>query len=210
VARFGVQIEKSTSFRGAAQPFSNTYYYEAATANSPANNASVIGYANALLDAIIPIERGAHSPNVTFVAARCWSQIGTPAQNEMIVQRSLSGAGTGGGASTAMDKERAFLVRFRAGVDSKGRPVYLRKWFHLDVGVLGGAGITNAQLVQTEQLTTAQRSALETIANNLKTVTPASGPVANLVAKGGRPIDGGTTAHPYLEHHQLGDAWRGT
>jgi hypothetical protein len=210
VSRFGVQVEKTTSFRGSAQPFSNTYYYEAAVTNAPANSPTVIGYANDLLDDVVSWERGIHGTNVTFVMARCWSQIGPKEQNEMIVQRSLSGAGTGAAPSTAADKERAFLIRFRAGNDSRGRPVYLRKWLHLDIGVIASEGITNTQLVQTAQLTAGQRAQLVTWGDQIKQVTPGAGPPANLVSKNGRPIDGATIAHPYYEHHQLGDAWRGT
>jgi hypothetical protein len=210
MARYGVQVEKSTSFRGAAQPFSNTYYYEGAVANGDPTDPNAIGYANNILDDVVALERAIHGTNVTFVMARCWSQIGTKEQNQMLVQRALSGNGTGAGPSTAADKERAFLVRFRAGNDTRGRPVYLRKWFHLDIGVIASEGISNAQLQQTAQLTSGQRSQLETWANGFKTITPGAGPNATLVAKNGRPIDGSTTAHPYFEHHQLGDAWRGT
>jgi hypothetical protein len=210
MSRWGVQIEKSTSYRGATQPFSNTYYYEAAVANTPADNLGVIAYANDLLDDVIALERAAFSTDVAFVLARCWSQIGTQSQNEMIVQRSLTGNGSVASTSGSMDRERAFLVRLRAGVDSRGRPVYLRKYFHLLVGTIGGVAISTAMLAQTAQLAAAQRTAIESLMDSLKQVTPGAGPNANLVSKNGRAITGGTTAHPYLEHRQLGDAWRGT
>ena len=208
MARFGVQIEKATSFRGASQPFSNTYYYEAATANSPADNASVIQYANDLLDDVVALERAAFSTSVTFVMARCWSQIGTQAQNEMIVQRTLTGTGSVASTSANMDRERAFLVRVRAGVDVKGRPVYLRKWFHLLVNVIGGGTISAAQLAQTAQLSGAQTTAIESLMQSLLAVTPGAGPQAVLVAKNGRQVSGGVKAHPWIEHRQLGDVWR--
>jgi hypothetical protein len=210
LSRFGIQVEKSISYRGATQPFSNTYYYEIAAANTPADNPGVIGVANDMLDDVVAAERAAHGTNVNFVMARCWSQIGTPSQNEMIVQRPLTGTGAVGSPPTSIDRERAFLVRFRAGSDSRGRPVYLRKWFHLDVSLIGGETITPGQLQQTAQLTTNQRNALQTLGNALKNITPGAGPVAELVSKQGRQITGATTAHPYFEHHQLGEAWRNT
>src|SRR5829696_8397343 len=124
----GVSITKSTTFRGVAQEFSNTYYYD------------VVGTPNAtvteeIIDALVTKEKAKHGTPVTFVRAKGWSAGGTQAQNNMLVEKNLSGTGTIT-AGTA-DRERAFLVRFRAGQDSRGRPVYLRKWWHLDVQILG-------------------------------------------------------------------------
>jgi hypothetical protein len=203
MTRFGVNIEKTVSFRGATQPFGNTYYYEAAV---PAENTA---YLNDLLDDLIAIERAAHSTIVTFVKARLWSQLGSPSQNNMLIQRSLSGTGTAASPVTGQDRERAFLVRLRAGVDTRGRPVYLRKWFHLEVGSIGGASISGAQLDQTAQLTTAQQNAVIALMDSVKTLNPGAGPDAVLKAKNGRGFDGSTIAHPWLEHRQLGDIWRG-
>jgi hypothetical protein len=125
----------------------------------------------------------------------------------MLVDKALSGAGSAA-LSSELDRERAFLVRFRAGVDVKGRPVYLRKWWHLCCSTIAGAAITAAMRQQTAELTAGQRSALETFANSLKAFTVA-GQNVNLVAKGGRTITGATEAHRFLEHRQLGDEWRG-
>jgi hypothetical protein len=167
------------------------------------------GYLNDLIDDILAVERPLHASNVNFVAARAWSQIGTKEQNEMKVQRQLSGTGTASGIpNAAMDKERAFLVRFRAGSDTKGRPVYLRKWWHLGVELVGGQSVLNTNLANTAELSQALRNALQTEADKLKTVVPGAGPNAVLVAKSGRQIDGPTVAHRFLEHHQLGDEWR--
>lgn len=205
MTRYGVQIEKSTSFRGAAQPFSNTYYYEAPV---PAQGSE--GYLNDLIDDILAVERPLHATSVNFIFARAWSQIGTKEQNEMKVQRALTGTGSNSSlAHATMDKERAFLVRFRAGNDSRGRPVYLRKWWHLLAEAYGGATVPNSVLQNTAELSTNVRSFLEAEANKLKVVTPGAGPNAELVAKSGRTISGSTLAHRFLEHHQLGDAWRG-
>lgn len=201
MSRVGVSVVKSCSFRGVAQNFSNTYYYETPLAVLP-------GSADALVDAIVAKEKAIHSPRVTFLRGLCWTTGGTQQENQMLVQKNLSGVGTGGGPSTAMDKERAFLVRFRAGNDSRGNPVYLRKWWHLDVGVLATQGITNAQLENTEALTSTQRAQLVTIADGFKNVQAATQGF-DLVSKTGRDIDGATVAHQYLEHHQLGDMWRG-
>jgi hypothetical protein len=203
-----VQIEKQVSFRGSVQPFSNTYYYDAAVALDPPESA--VGYVNDLLDDLIPLDRGIHGNTVTYTMARAWSQIGTKEQNQMIVQRPLSGTGTINSSLANLDPERAWLVQFRAGVDSRGRAVYLRKWLHLNIATLGGTNIGSAELAQTSQLPTAHKTAIEAWGESIKTLTPGAGPNAVLKAKSGRGITGATKAHPWLEHHQLGDQWRGT
>jgi hypothetical protein len=203
--RVGVSITKSTTFRGAAQEFSNTYYY-----NSPAVGPPTPGQADNIIDALVTKEKAIHGTSVNFVRARAWSAGGTKAENTQLAQKLLTGTGTAGAAPASMDRERAFLVRFKAGQDTKGRPVYLRKWFHLLVSVQGGESITDAQLGNTAQLTNNMRSSLVSAGDNFKTITTSSGTPAtwDLVSEKGRPIDGPTQAHPYLEHHQLGDMWR--
>jgi hypothetical protein len=201
VTRYGVSVQKRFSFRGGTQHFSNQYYYE--TAKSTDQLAEL----EALLDEVVAQERAMHSSNVTFVRGRLWSQLGTPAQNQMLVDKALSGTGAAS-PSTSLDRERAFLVRYRAGVDSRGRPVYLRKWWHLDVTAIAGVGITSQQMQNTAELTSAQRSALETFANSIGQFT-SGGDLCELVAKNGREVDGPTQAHRFIEHRQLGDEWRG-
>jgi hypothetical protein len=201
VARVGVSVVKSTSFRGVQQNFSNTYYYETPLPVLP-------GSADALVDAIVAKEKAIHSPRVTFLRGLCWTTGGTKAENNMLVQKNLSGTGNGASPSTAQDKERAFLVRFRAGNDSRGNPVYLRKWWHLDIGVVASEGISNAQLENTAALSSAQRAQIVTWGDGFKSVQAATQNF-DLVSKNGRDIDGATQAHQYLEHHQLGDMWRG-
>jgi hypothetical protein len=201
MARYGMAVSKLVTFRGGAQHFSNVYYYSE-PGNFPDNaTLELVG------DQIVTHEKTLHSTNVTFDHLRIWSQIGTPSQNQMLVDKSLSGAGAAS-PSTAMDLERAFLVRYRAGVDSRGRPVYLRKWWHLGCGTIGGVAVSNAQLVQTTALDATQRTALETFANLFKSITKNT-ITFSLVAKSGREITGATEAHRYLEHHQFGDEWRG-
>lgn len=200
MARLGVSITKSISFRGVQQEFSNTYYYE---------YGGVVGEGAGIsaIDAVVALEKPMHSGQVNFVRGRCWTAGGTPGSNVMIAQKALSGTGTNGTAGN-YDRERAFLVRFRAGVDSRGNPVYLRKWWHLDIGGVGADTISAAMHQQTAQLTSGIRNQLVNWANDFKTIT-ISGLPGTLVAESGRGIDGDTQAHQYLEHHQLGDMWRG-
>jgi hypothetical protein len=201
MARYGLNVLKRFTYRGGVQHFGNTYYYETPIA---AGDTAAL---NALADEVVAKEKAMFSTAVTFVQARLWSAGGGPASNNMIVDKALTGTGAAG-ANTFMPREMAFLVRFRAGNDSRGRPVYLRKWWHLDIAALAGTGITNPELQNTAELAAAKRTALETFADSIKTLSP-SGQTATLVAKSGRQIDGATTAHRFLEHRQLGDEWRG-
>jgi hypothetical protein len=200
VARVGVSIVKSMSFRGAAQEFGNTYYYETGGVVST-------GSAEALLDLLVTKEKAIFSASVNFVRGRVWTAGGTKAENEMLVTKNLSGTGSKANPIAGQDRERAFLVRFRAGVDSKGRPAYLRKWWHLNVGSIVATNLSSSVLENTATLPQAIRDELVNYGNDFKTVISSAVPY-NLVSEKGRTITGDTVAHPYLEHRQLGDMWR--
>lgn len=201
MARVGVSVTKSVTFRGVAQQFGNTYYYDTPIVVLP-------GVADQLIDNIVAKEKAIHSSSISFLFGRCWSAGGSKAENNMLAQKALSGTGAGTSPAPAMDKERAFLVRFRAGIDSRGNPVYLRKWWHLDVQSISGSSVTDPMLANTAQLGSTLRAGLETAANGFKSIT-ALPQNFDLVSEKGRGITGATVAHPYLEHHQLGDMWRG-
>lgn len=203
MARIGISITKSVAYRDSVQEFSNVYYYENGGALPSSTGASD------LIDEVTALEKGRHSTLVTFVRGRCWSQVGSPAGNEMIHQKALSGTGSST-SDTAMDKERAFLVRWRAGSDSRGNPVYLRKWWHC-CGAYGSASgaVATTILAQTTGFAQATRDAILASANAFLSLISAGGGWS-LVAKNGRTRSGtGDAAHKYLEHHQLGDMWRG-
>lgn len=201
MARIGISITKSTPFRLGTQEFSNVYYYQNAGA-LPDNTA-----AEALIDEIVTAEKTFHSSVVTFVRGRLWSQVGTPSQNNMIAQKNLSGTGSTG-VSTNMDKERAFLFRLSAGVDSRGNKVYLRKWYHA-CGAFASVQPGTTQLSNTAAFSTADRATMEAAMDTLRAI---GGGVEEwkIVSKAGRPQDVGFSfqAHAFLEHHQLGDQWR--
>lgn len=201
MARVGVSITKSVSFRGATQEFSNVYYYNVATQLNA-------GQADTLIDDLTTLEKTFHSALVTFVRGRCWTETGNIATNEMLSQKNLSGTGARGSVS-GMDAERAFLFRRRAGVDSRGNPVYLRKWYHACGEFVSAQGVSATILAQTAGWTTAQRTAQE---NAMSAINGGNftNAVQSICSKGGRTPDGGSawSAHQYLEHHQLGDQWR--
>lgn len=202
MARVGLAITKSCAFRDSVQEFSNVYYYE--------NGGSMpdVAGAEAMIDEVTALEKGRHSTLVTFVRGRVWSQVGSPGSNNMIAQKALTGTG-GTTAHADMDKERAYLFRWRAGVDSRGNPVYLRKFYHSCGAFNATVGVpSSAQLANQSGYTDANRTSLLSSANALLTLVAAGGGWA-LVAKGGRTRTlVGDQAHKYLEHHQLGDQWR--
>lgn len=199
--RVGVSITKSTSFRGASQEFSNVYYYEVSSLPD-------ISQADTMIDNITALEKTFHATPVTFVRGRLWSETGNKATSEMISQKNLSGTGARTLASN-LDKERAFLFRLRAGVDSRGNPVYLRKWYHSCGVFVTGQTITDPILANTAGWSAAERSA-QVAAMNAIGDANGSALAPKLCSKVGRlPTVGQTwSAHQYLEHHQLGDMWR--
>src|SRR5215213_3487657 len=146
MGRIGISITKSTAFRNSTQEFSNVYYYEVAGGLYPSQSE-----ADALIDELTTLEKGFHSTLVTFIRGRCWKQVGNKVDNEMISQKNLAGTGSTG-TMAGFDKERAFLFRLRAGNDSRGNSVYLRKWYHSCGNGPGSPAITNAQLDNTTGL----------------------------------------------------------
>lgn len=199
--RIGVSITKSTSFRAGTQEFSNVYYFE--MVSLPDETA-----AGNLIDNLTTLEKTFHASVVTFVRGRVWSQGGSPATNNMITQKNLSG--TGARTQTAgMDKERAFLFRIRAGNDSRGNPVYLRKWFHACGQFVSAQTPSSTILDNTSGWSAADRSAQVAAMQAIGDANGSSG-APKLCAKSGRQPDAGAgwSAHQYLEHHQLGDMWR--
>lgn len=201
MARIGVSVTKSTSFRNSVQEFSNVYYFEVASVPS-------IAQADAFIDNLTALEKTFHSTIVTFVRGRCWTETGNKATNEMVSQKNLSGTGARSAANSP-DKERAWLFRLRAGVDSRGNPVYLRKWYHACGEFVAAQGVPLNVNTNTSGWSNAERTAQVAAMNGIgngngSPLTPV------LIAKSGRGPSGGATwdAHQFLEHHQMGDQWR--
>lgn len=201
----GITVTKEVAFRNSIQPFSNMYFYNNGIGTVPGAAA-----AEALLDEVVAFEKSIHSGSVDFAYGRVWHQTLLQITTEMIFQKPLTGVGS----STAdgnMDRERAFLIRWRAGQDSRGQPVYLRKWYHTcgQFGAASGAISANIHANVTG-FTQAARDSIATKAQEIYNIGGSPGPW-DLCAKSGRGVSSGNTpqAHPFLEHHQLGDQWRG-
>jgi len=201
MARIGISITKSVAFRNSTQEFSNVYYYDGLAA-TPTE-----AQAEALIDELVVKEKTIHSTLVTFVRGRCWSQTGSQSTNVMLKQKSLSGTGSMTPASS-MNRESAYLFQLRAGVDSRGNPVRLKKWFHANAE-LGGVTVSGGLLTGATGFTTANRDAIRN-ALPLIGACGSGGTAGVLCAKSGRLPDAGEVwqPHQFLEHHQLGDQWR--
>jgi hypothetical protein len=195
---FGFSTTKRTPFRDSTQEFTNVYYYRVSATVTPDSELE------ARLNDIVTIERDLHSNVVTFIRGRVWEASGGPAENVMRVQINLSGTGNQTTISS-MDKERAVLFQWPAGVDIRGKPVFLRKWFH-SCGRCAGVTFGAAVLDNTVAILAADRATLATRINDLRLIGPLDEYL--LVAKSGREHTGAGFAHPYLEHHQFGDMWR--
>lgn len=200
MAEYGCSITKRVAFRGGVQHFSNIYHF---ATSLPSSDLPAL---NALVDEVVRLEKLMHSASVTFVSAALWTSGGTQQANQMIIQRSLTGAGSVS-SRTAWDRERAFLIQWSAGRNSRGRPVKLRKWYHT-CGADNMNPVSDAQLENTTELSAGTRAWIAGLAEQLRNFTISNTPV-ELQAKSGRRPDGAAICHRYLEHHQLGDEWRG-
>lgn len=201
MAIYGFNVLKRAAYRGGVQHFGNTYYYEVTTTDDDVTGLERV------LDEIVSIEKAFHSTDVTYVQGRVWSAGGTAAQNTMLVEKQLTGTGNRG-PDPNMDRERAILIQFRAGVDSRGRPVYLRKWFHI-MGTFWQGTASDGVKAQTAQIPTIERDQFRGEAERLEVIDLIDAPRAELRSKSGRQVTGATAVHPFLEHRQLGEEWRG-
>jgi hypothetical protein len=200
----GVSITKETPFRLSTQEFSNVYFYNNHTGSVPDASG-----ANAIIDAVVAFEKSIHASLATFIYGRLWWQTLTEPGTTMLAQKPLSGTG-GSSIVGSFDKERAFLFRWPAGQDSRGNPVYLRKWYH----TCGGFGAqysnpTTTVLENVAAIASASRTAMASKVAEVA-VLAAAGGGWELCAKSGRaPTTFTPTCHEFLEHRQLGDMWRG-
>jgi hypothetical protein len=201
----GITITKEVPFRDSVQQFTNMYFYNNGVGGVPDATA-----AEALIDELVASEKTWHSSSVEFVYARCWHQTLLAITTEMIFQKPLSGTGAASGIAS-FDRERAYLFRWRAGNDSRGQPVYLRKWYH-SCGLFASASgaVGSGILENTTGFTAGARTAMANLVQAVANLGGSPGPW-DLCAKSGRGITGSVfpECHKYLEHHQMGDNWRG-
>lgn len=194
-----IAITKRVAFRDWTQEFANVYTYKS-TASNPDEAGAI-----ALIDELVTFEKTIHGSEVSFVIGRCWSSGGSVSSNVMIAEETLSGTG-GRGTHSGLDRERAFLLQWDAGLDSRGHPVRLKKWYHT-CAAPSGVTLTSTILENKNGLDPTSRSNLAGAVNvGVSQIGPSD--QWGLCSVAGRSYTGPAVAHRYLEHHQLGDQWR--
>lgn len=123
MATLAVALTKTTPWRGRTEEWSNVYHFE----YSHAMNDAVAGR---LIDGLKTLEVPVHAATVTFKTGRLWETGGTPAENETVLIKDLSGTGSLA-TSQAIYRELTVVVRIDSGRNSTtGRKIYLRKFLH--------------------------------------------------------------------------------
>jgi hypothetical protein len=203
VAHVGVEVKKRVAFRDSTQEFSNIYYYKWLGLD-PQESLAI-----ECMDRLVLLEKAIHATSVTFISARLWTAGGTKAENKMVAQKGLSGTGSLTPVS-GLDAERAFLIKWNAGLSVTNKPVSNKKWYHAQAGI-GGVAVSSQHTSQATGYDTAQREAIRVkVADFNPLVFGSPGAVTATLTNKAGDRDADTTAIPYryLEHHQLGDAWR--
>jgi hypothetical protein len=118
----GVSVTKQSSWRGINEQFSNVYNYDT----------GIDITAEQVLDGVVSEERKIFGDNVTFVKAQAWGPVdGTPAQSQMLNQKTLTGVGAVVTGAIAA-KELAAVVEWDTGrVNSRGGKIFFRKYLHV-------------------------------------------------------------------------------
>lgn len=175
---YGASVTKSSTFQGATEKWSNVYHYSCAAALDAT-------LCDNLIDQIATAEKLIHTSVATFEDGRVWEVGGTPAENETISIRDLSGGGslTSG---TVIFKEATVVVRCDTNRNtSTGKRIYLRKYYHsLALPVADTtAGIGAAVLAS------GNKTPFQTCMETLREVTLTPGSVAVfLCAPGGQVV----------------------
>jgi len=191
---YGVSVTKSVEWHGQPEEFSNTYHYNSGLLDNVT--------ANALLDQLVPLERGVHGSNVNFKEARVWEAGGSPQENETILIRDISGAGVLPSVA-AIYRECCVVVKLYLGRKSTtGRRIYLKKFVRPCAlpsndsdGVTGGRALIQSNT-----------DPFKTYGNSIKNLTVAGIPDgARLCAPDGTGLPLGTDAEviPWLSVRQF-------
>jgi hypothetical protein len=189
---FAVSITKSVPFQGRSESFANVYQYGGPSPD-PAQ-------AQAIVDALVAIEKPLHSSAITFEGAFVWEIGGTPAENLPILKTDIPGTGSDPGA-LIIYMECAVMVKMRSTrVGALGKPAWFRKWYH--PGALNVTGVTDAVKAGTAPLPAAAKTKFANALEDAATLTvngtdylmqTTNGGVAQLPA----------ICNDYLEHRQF-------
>lgn len=177
MALYAVSITKRLEWQGRQEEYDNTYYYE-----GPLFQAGDANFSN-LIDEIVAAERPIHGSRVAFVRGRLWSAGGTPAQNETLVLKDLTGVGSGGAGAVLFGEAAAVVEWECARKDIKGRKVYLKKFIRPGNALIGMVEANNDGRAA---LGAGTKAAFKTYADRVQNTTAAFGPIFILTSPGGR------------------------
>lgn len=197
MTRLGIAINKDVSWKGNRELFSNVYHGDTGALGSVTP-----GDVSAIVDKLVQEEKLVHASHITFKTARVWETGGTPAENETILIKDLTGNGTmasGGG----LWPELCGVVNFDTGRNTTtGRKIYLRKYIRLGAFPTSGDPAAIGQ----GTLPTTTKNLLKTYGDNVKSFSVLAGAVPfNMEAPGGQNLASGATVTvlDYLHTRQL-------
>jgi hypothetical protein len=163
VAPFKVTITKQTTWRGLPEKFSNVYHYDTGAPIS-----TDAGW-DALINAIVAIEKPIHNSSVTFVEGRVNGPTNA-GEAANIMQRivDLTGAGTMGAGGATIPKEQTVVCSFYIGRSALGYKRFLRKYYHS--GQIPSSTVDSVRFGDTP-LAAADKTPFTNAMNALKTIT---------------------------------------
>jgi len=188
-----IAIEKSSSFQGHSETWSNVYLYETGADSATAYNA--------IIDAVVTAEKSVHGNNVSYQLARVYTTKGLNGVEDlghMLHIRNLSG--TGANSSTnVLYKECAVLVKWPLPRKTNlagllvGRQRSLKKWLHVCTMFNIGTGASAAGEAPID------KSAFLVYGNAV--MTPTGG--TQLCAPDGTIATANPQVQDFLEHRQF-------
>jgi hypothetical protein len=152
----GITLVKRFTYRGSQEEWSNRYHF---TETAPASDAAW----KTLVDAVIAQEKTVYSSDVKVVRAYCFTDTDNDAVT--IIDYTALGAEVPGtfasGGVPPAPGDDAMWIRWGTGTrTSKGKPIYLRKYFH--------NVFTTSATVGNDAIQTAQKTALTNLGTHLK------------------------------------------
>lgn len=192
----GIHITKEVTWRGQPERFENVYHYDTPALDLDADW-------DALIDAIVAIEKPLHAAGVSWVQARVHGPTDTTkAEDVMRRVKDLSGSGTMAGSGGVTPYEMAFVCSFYVGRSPRGYKVYLRKYFHSCRMPSTTQG--SAATFGNGAMAAADKTPFTSGMNNLKTITVGFGS-NDLVTPSGRhlPLGSSPIINDYLHVRQF-------
>lgn len=160
MAEGGVTLIKRFTYRGVGEEFSNTYHFTGTLPTTPAAWKT-------LVDSIAAAEKTIYPAVVKIVRAYCYTNTDNP--SVATVDYTALGAEIAGTFANSIGKPHApgdvaTWVRWStAAVTSKGKPIYLRKYYH-------GVVLEPTSAVGSDSQATDQKTPLTTFGTTIKTI----------------------------------------